>query len=205
MHSASDSNPIDDIPDMSNLISSGLSRIRDLEVAVRWHQRKEASFISHSEDAEIALTNIDKQICTAVAINTASKRISVSPDARSNSQYVKRPTELSNEPLIALRFSNLMKLYNPLLSCIASASIEQSSSSGKLVELTLHNTRVAITDSDGFLENRSTDRADPALAPVTTSTTSNSLLNIQLAKPKTPVGLVPALPSQLLSLTSCSQ
>ena len=196
MHSASESNPADDVPDISKLISSSVTRIRDLEIALRWHQRKETLLMGYSKDVRIALENIAQRICCAVALNSESKPPNFSPDSRSRSKLVKRQTETSNEPLITLLFLKLMNLYDPLLSLLNSNSIEGPLNSDELVALTLHNTRVEITDAVGFPELQSADHVDPVVAPVMAATASDGSLNVQTAKPKTPGGLVPTLPSQ---------
>lgn len=197
VHSAAaEPTALDDIPDISKLISSSVSRIRDLEIAIRWHQRKEALFIGYTEEARIALHNINQRLPVAFALNPASKVISISSDSRSRSRNSKKPTEISNEPLITLLFSNLCKNYDTLLSCVETVSMEATSAFDSLVELTMHNTRVEITDSDGFPEIRSADHANPVVAPVITSLASDDLLNAQPAKPKTPSGVTPVVPSQ---------
>ncbi len=200
VHSASaEPTALDDIPDISKLISSSVSRIRDLEIAIRWHQRKEALLIGNTDEARIALLNINQRLPVAFALNPASKVISISPDSRSRPRIAKRPTEISNEPLMTLLFSNLCKNYDTLLSCVDAGSMEATSTFDSLVELTMHNTRVEITDSDGFPEVRSADNANPVVAPVIISIASDDLLNeknAQPAKPKTPSGVAPTVPSQ---------
>ncbi len=198
VHSASEFDPSDDVPDMYKLISSSVTRIRDLDIAIRWHQRKETLLMGYSKDVRIALENIQQRICTAVALNSESKPLNISPDFKSKSKLVKRQTEISNEPLINLIFLKLVNLYDPLLLRLNSTSIEGSLISDELVALTLHNTRVEITDAVGFPALQSADNADSVIAPVIVATTSDTSLNAQNAKPKTPSGLVPTLPSQKL-------
>ncbi len=205
VHSAAaETTALDDIPDISKLISSSVSRIRDLEIAIRWHQRKEALFIGNTEEARIALLNINQRLPVAFALNPSSKVSSIPPDSGSRSRNARRPTQISNEPLITLLFSNLFKNYDTLLSCVDTGSMEATSAFDSLVELTMHNTRVEITDSDGFPEVRSADHANPVVAPAIISIASDDLLNAQPAKPKTPSGVAPAVPSQQPSARVCA-
>jgi hypothetical protein len=194
VHSASETTSSDDIPDLSNLISSSVSKLRDFEVAIRWHQRKEALFIGYTEEARIACYNINQRIGSAISLYPASKPVSVEADIKSRTKFFRRAAEMSNEPLLTSLFSNLFKQYDLLLSCNDS-SLSESPAVDNLVELTLHNTRVEVKDSaDEFSELQSENLVDPVVASIV-STCHDGLLSAQPAKPKSSGGVIPTAPS----------
>jgi hypothetical protein len=197
VHSASETTTVGDIPDMSSVISASVSKIRDLEVSIRWHQRKEALFIGYTEEARIACHNINQRISSALSLYPSSNRANFEADSKSRTKFTRRAAEMSNEPLLTSLFSSLFKQYDSMLSCIDSSSYEPSASDN-LVELTLHNTRVEIKDSaDEVLELQSGNNADLVLASNAVLTTHDSSLNPQPSKPKLPGGVIPPAPSNL--------
>lgn len=203
VHSASESAPSDDIPDMSNLISSSVSKLRDFEIAIRWHQRKEALLIGYTEEARIAFHNINQRLGTALSLFPASKPVSIEADTKSRTKFFRRAAEMSNEPLLNSLFSNIFKQYDSLLSCSASSSSEPPAADN-LVELTLHNTRVEVKDTaDESLELQSENHSEPAVASNNISSSHDGLLNVQPAKPKSSGGVVPTAPSIYFFVLLC--
>jgi len=199
VHSASESNSFDDVPDLSELISSSVSRIRDCEVGIRWHQRKEALFIGYTNEARIACQNMDMRLSNAIALFPASNRIHVLGDAKPRSKMVKQPPESFIEPSTSLLFSNIFKHYDFLQSLLGSTSLDPMMASEKLVELTLHNSRVQITDSDVFPDVQTADQATTTVATDSISILPESVLNSQPVKPKSSGGIVPSAPSMFFS------
>ena len=204
VHSASESAPSDDIPDMSNLISSSVSKLRDFEIAIRWHQRKEALFIGYTEEARIACHNINQRIGSALSLYPSSKPVSIEADIKSRTKVFRRAAaEMSNEPLLTSLFSNLFKQYDLLLSCNDS-SFSEPPAADNLVELTLHNTRVEVKDTaDEFPELQSENHLEPVVASNIIATSHDDLLNVQPAKPKSSGGVVPTAPSIYFFVLLC--
>ena len=194
VYSATEPSPLGDIADISKLVSSSVAKIRESDIAIRWHQRKEALFIGYTEEAKIACFNIHERLSKAVSLYHSSRPPRVSTDMKSRSRLVKR-TESSSEPLLSLLFSNLHKKYDMFLSAIDSSSISTPPPADHLVELTHHNTRVQLTASADELAS-----VQPALvanSDVTANAALASLdgsLNAQPVKPKSPGNVVPAEP-----------
>jgi hypothetical protein len=209
VHSASESTSFDDVPDLSELISSSVSKIRDCEVDIRWHQRKEALFIGYTIEARIACQNIFQRLCNAIDLFPASNRIQISADTKPRSKIIKQPPESFIEPATSLLFSNLFKHYDFLLSKIflslpGSTSLDPIIASEKLVELTLHNSRVQITDSDVYSDVQSADQTTTTVVTDAISTqVPEIVLNSQPVKPKSSGGIVPPSQSMCFSAVLC--
>ncbi len=194
VHFAAEPTAIGDIPDMSKMISASVSRIRDLEVAIRWHQRKEALFIGYTEEARIACYNINQQIGSAISLYPSSKLVDFEVDIKSRTKFARRAAETSHEPVLTSLFSSLFKQYDLLLSCIESSSIEPPAI-GNLVELTVHNTRVEVKDTaDDFPELQSAVNANLAAESNVIPSTNDGLISSLPSKPKSSSGVVPAAP-----------
>jgi hypothetical protein len=195
VYSVAEPSPLGDISDISKLVSSSVAKIRESDIAIRWHQRKEALFIGYTEEARIACFNIDERLVKVMALYPASRVPRVSTDIKARSRLVKR-SESAHEPILSLLFSNLHKKYDIFLSAIGPSSTLQPPPPEKLVELTQHNTRVQLTASaDELASSELALDADCDFIPKDAALASHtSLLKTQPVKPTSPGKFVPTEP-----------
>lgn len=199
VYSATDPAPLEDVPDVSCVVSSSISRLRYLENAIRLHQRKEALFVSYTQEAKFACCNIDHRLSNAITFHSTSRHSSALKFSQSSFKSGKKFVESPNEPFLISLFSNIFRQFDFLQSHIDLTSIQPLTPIDKYMELTHHNTRVQFTGSDDA-ELQTSDNANSVVAnPASLSTAQDDLPIVQPTKPATPGVHVPTAPSTFFS------